>query len=78
MSAVEIPQLRVKPPEAIEQAVMDRLVADLLGQLQSLPEQRQRRFVVALAGEGDPLDEQVEQQRDEEVMLPGQDQTLGL
>src|SRR5262249_53997017 len=68
--AVEIAELRVQPAEAVEQAMVDRLVADLLGEAQPLPEQRQRALIVALGRESHPVKEEVEEKRYEKMLLP--------
>src|SRR5439155_23401082 len=67
--AVEVAQLEVEPAEAVEQPVMNRLVSDLPGELQTLTKRRERGRVVTLAGQGQSAQEGAEEQWEQQVVL---------
>src|SRR5262245_9319637 len=67
--AVEVAQLEVQPPQAVEQSMMDRLVADLPRELEALAKRRERGRIVALAGQGEPAQEGAEEQRQQQIVL---------
>jgi hypothetical protein len=54
---VQVPDLDVKPPEAVEEAVTPNLIAHLLGERQPLLEHGQPPVVVALGGQGEAVRE---------------------
>ena len=75
---IEVAEIGVQPAEAVEQPMMDRLVADALREREPLGERPERLVVVAFAGQRQPAHETTEQQRQEQAALARQRQTFGL
>src|SRR6185436_3383600 len=75
---LEVAEFRVKPAKTVEQAVVDGLVAESLGQRQPLAERGLRVVVVTLADQRQPVEEEPDEKRDEQVMLARQRERLRL
>src|SRR5262249_5365029 len=75
---VPVAQLVVKPAEAVQQAQMDHLVADLRGKLDPLAKRGDGGRIVPLPCQREPAQERAVEQRQEEVVFASDSQSLGL